>query len=196
MYRHLGFFRSAAAPRFEGRERLLFLLRLEPTVAARVETVAKGVQAEHGLRSTLRPNELLHVTLDHLGDYSELNDDLIESAIAAGDQVHGCAFEMVCDRVGTLMGEGRSAVVLHAKKPFGEVGRLRESLKTALVASGLPSRATFNPHVTMFYDYLAVPDQRVEPVSWTVRGFQLVHSWLGRTRYDVLASWTLGTGPF
>jgi 2'-5' RNA ligase len=37
-----------------------------------------------------------------------------------------------------------------------------------------------------------VPEQKIEPVEWTVREIVLVHSLLGRTEHRPLARWTLG----
>ncbi|MNL66559.1 hypothetical protein D3C87_1910460 [compost metagenome] len=51
---------------------------------------------------------------------------------------------------------------------------------------------SFTPHVTMLYDRRLVAEQGIEPVRWTVGGFTLIHSLLGRTEHIPLARWTLG----
>jgi 2'-5' RNA ligase len=44
----------------------------------------------------------------------------------------------------------------------------------------------------MLYDRNLIPEQVIEPVRWTVGGFTLVHSRLGRTEHIPLGRWTLG----
>lgn len=34
-------------------------------------------------------------------------------------------------------------------------------------------------------------DAIIEPIAWTVNEFILIHSWLGKTRYDVMGRWSL-----
>ncbi len=48
------------------------------------------------------------------------------------------------------------------------------------------------PHVTMLYDRRLVAEQTIEPVRWTVGGFTLIHSLLGRTEHIPLGRWALG----
>jgi len=48
----------------------------------------------------------------------------------------------------------------------------------------------FTPHVTLFYDEQRVAEEFVEPVSWKVNEFVLVHSLVGSSRYIPLARWT------
>jgi 2'-5' RNA ligase len=46
----------------------------------------------------------------------------------------------------------------------------------------------FTPHVTLLYDRRNVEEQPIEPISWTVREFVLIHSMQGHTH---LARWPL-----
>ena len=57
---------------------------------------------------------------------------------------------------------------------------LQQRLSDAL--DGRPRKARpFTPHVTLLRDGYRVPEQRIEPIEWTVRELVLVHSLIGRT---------------
>lgn len=56
---------------------------------------------------------------------------------------------------------------------------------------GLRPSDTFVPHITMIYADKAIAPQAIEPVSWTVRDFALIHSERGLTRYNILERWPL-----
>lgn len=63
------------------------------------------------------------------------------------------------------------------------------------VLDGQPGKARpFTPHVILLRDNYRVPEQRIEPIEWTVREVVLVHSLLGRTTHRHLARWSLGDG--
>jgi 2'-5' RNA ligase len=60
----------------------------------------------------------------------------------------------------------------------------------AKVGLGCPVRH-YTPHVTLLYGDRLVADRPVDTVSWAVHEFVLVHSLLGRSRYNVLARFPL-----
>jgi len=67
---------------------------------------------------------------------------------------------------------------------------LQQRLSDAL--DGEPHRArSYTPHVTLLRDNHRVPEQRIEPIEWTVREVVLVHSLLGRTTHRHVARWPL-----
>ncbi len=49
----------------------------------------------------------------------------------------------------------------------------------------------YTPHMTLLYGDRTVDDEAVRPISWAVREFVLVHSLLGRSRYNILARFPL-----
>ena len=66
------------------------------------------------------------------------------------------------------------------------------ALGEALQHAAVPvPRGHFKPHVTLLYDRGGFAPRAVEPITWTVREFVLIHSWLGKTRYDELGRWPL-----
>jgi len=69
----------------------------------------------------------------------------------------------------------------------------QRDLGLAMARAGLGKLAdkSFTPHVTMLYDKRLVAEQAISPITWTVRGFTLIHSLLGRSEHVPLARWTL-----
>lgn len=53
---------------------------------------------------------------------------------------------------------------------------------------------SFEPHVTLLRDRTRVAklgERVIEPIGWTVRDFVLIHSFLGRGRYQFYGRWQL-----
>nr|WKF55557.1 RNA 2',3'-cyclic phosphodiesterase [Paraburkholderia busanensis] len=140
----------------------------------------------------------LHVTLQHLGNFAGgLPPARVEAAIRAAASVRVEPFTVEFDslvsfasrpRPGPLvLGGGDGVVRLHA---------LHDILVEALRSVGIEGRAgasvvPYTPHVTLAYGMPWVATRPIEPVSWNVREFVLMHSLLGRTRHVPLARWRL-----
>ncbi|MGE5152361.1 MAG: 2'-5' RNA ligase family protein, partial [Rhodospirillaceae bacterium] len=67
---------------------------------------------------------------------------------------------------------------------------LQQRLRDALDDTPRKARS-FTPHVTLLRDGQRVPEQRIEPIEWTVREIVLVHSLLGRAAHRHVARWSL-----
>jgi 2'-5' RNA ligase len=141
--------------------------------------------------------QLLHLTLCSFGRHEgpdERIDHLLNLVREACTHVAFPNFEARVDRV---MSFGRG----DEKKPIVAIGgegtrtliALHEALGAALDRAGLrvPSRGHFKPHVTLLYDHGFVGEHEVDPISWTVNDFTLIHSNIGKSRYDKLESWPL-----
>jgi 2'-5' RNA ligase len=71
---------------------------------------------------------------------------------------------------------------------------LQQGLVAELRRAGLriKTRDHFTPHLTLLYASGTVAPRAVQPVSWVVREFVLVHSQIGRNLpYQVLGRWPL-----
>lgn len=151
---------------------------------------------QYELAGRLRPLELLHVTLYYFGRFEgpdERVDRLINMTKEACAAVQYPAFEARFDQVMSFGKGGR-------KKPIVATGgagldalvAFQEALGHALELGGVAiPKGGFKPHVTLLYDRAEVEQHAVEPIAWTVREFSLIHSNIGESRYDVLASWPL-----
>lgn len=118
--------------------------------------------------------------------------DLVAGAADAAGAIAAASFEVTFDRAVSFLGRPRP-LVLCSEDDIPELIALQRALGHAIQTRGLGrARARYTPHVTMLYDERAVEDHAVEPVTWTVRDFVLVHSLRGLGRYTILGRWPLG----
>ena len=177
-------------------DRLLFLTYLAPDAAAQIAGRVPDFRGQHGLRGKAVPQNLLHVTLNHFGDFDGLPLDMVALAREAAETLAMAPFEVVFDRVASFKTQpGNYPFVLRGGGGLIKLLEFHQALVEAIRRTGsrIGKRAkpNFTPHVTMLYDGQAVAEQLVEPVTWVVREFALVHSLLGQTRHIVLDRWTL-----
>ena len=140
--------------------------------------------------------ELLHVTLNAVGDHPALPVALIDAARAAAERVRFEAFEARFDRIGSYTGS-RSAGGLIAMQ--GDTGvlaiiRLQRVLAEQMCRAGIGAyvrRSWFTPHVSLLYGARPVTQRLVPPVRWVARKLLLAHSEVGRSRHNVLGEWAL-----
>lgn len=130
-----------------------------------------------------------HITLHFLGGWPRRPDDIVDRARAAAASVDARAFHLVVDRAGGFAG---ARVGWLAPAPSSGLDALWKALQRALDAAALPYRTHggFSPHITVLRNARGrLPETQIEPVSWSVDSFALVHSHDGR--YDVIDRWTL-----
>lgn len=131
----------------------------------------------------------LHLTLHFLGGWPAFPDAAVEACRAAAASVQASAFHLVIDHAGHF---ARSRVGWLAPSGNSGLDALWSALGHALQEQGVDHRTTetFSPHVTVLRGLSArVDDTPIEPLSWPVDSFVLVHSHGGR--YDILERWAL-----
>lgn len=175
-------------------DRLFFGVFPPKPIRERIVELGEALKAREGLRGKVHQENRVHVTLFHFGDYVGLPNAIVEKAKAAAAALRFAPFETTFDRAESFSSQPRN-------RPFtlrGETGAvqliaMRQALATEMMKVGLAreARTGFTPHVTLLYDDKAVDAVAVEPVSWTVKDFVLVHSHLGQSRHDHLHSWPL-----
>ena len=117
-----------------------------------------------------------------------LTPGMVESVKASAETVAMPSFRVCFDRAESFK---NGALVLRGDDGTIGLDILQQRLSDAL--DGEPRKArSFTPHVTLLRDGHRVPEQRIEPIEWTVREVVLVHSLIGRTIHRHLARWTLG----
>ncbi len=174
------------------KERIFFACLPDAETAAKIYARAEAFKREHAFEGTLILPGHLHVTLFHLGDWAALPEEIVKLANEAAALVTAKPFEVAFPRAESfrnstgvfpfvLTGDAREWKTLHA------------SLCTGLKKIGLggATQGEFKPHVTLVYDKVRVKPLKIEPVSWTVREFVLVHSALGKTVHNHLGRWPL-----
>jgi 2'-5' RNA ligase len=178
----------SATPTTGGGHRLFFALWPDDAVRDALARAADSVPAfAHGRRLT---DAKLHLTLHFLGGWPQRADDVIARASAAAARVRARPFHLVVDHAGSFTGARAGWLA-----PQGNSGldALWSDLGRGLDDARVPRRSApqFVPHVTVRRDIRErLSDIPVQPISWSVDDFVLVHSHDGV--YDVLAHWPLG----
>jgi 2'-5' RNA ligase len=174
------------------KERIFFACLPDAQTAARIHAFAEARKREHGLEAALILPEHLHVTLFHLGDWGAFPEEVVRLAKEAAAQVETAPFDVAFTRAESF----RNRTGVHPFVLTGDIAPwqvLHAALGSALKRVGLggATQGEFRPHVTLAYDKLRIKPSAIEPVSWTVRDFALVHSLLGKTTHNHLGRWSL-----
>ena len=175
------------------KERIFLAALPDPATAARIYALAETLKREYGFTGNLILPEHLHVTLFHLGDWATLPEEIVNLASGAASQVHVPAFAVTFKRAQSFRNStGVCPFVLTSDKAQWQA--LHDVLRAALVNAGLggATRGEFLPHITLTYDKVRVKPHAIEPVTWTVTDFVLIHSVLGKTTHNHLGRWPLG----
>jgi 2'-5' RNA ligase len=169
-------------------DRLFFAVVPDQETAARIAEKARHLRISHGLTGKpLRP-EHFHVSLCPVYQGRGLSADIVEHARERAASVAMPSFRAGFDRAESFK---NGALVLRGDDGVIGLEILQQRLSDALDGSARPARP-FTPHVTLLRDGHRVPEQRIEPIEWSVRELVLVHSLLGRTSHRHIARWTLG----
>ena len=102
---------------------------------------------------------------------------------AGGHGAHG-ALDLVFDRASSFPG-ARPPWVLHCREAAGPLHQLWLALDLAMTGEGVRSDAglDFVPHVTMLrHADKPLPSCPIDPITWSVRDFALMHSQPGKPR--------------
>jgi 2'-5' RNA ligase len=168
-------------------DRLFLAVVPDEQTAARIGEKARHLRISHGLTGKgVRP-EHLHVTLCHVGDGIGLPVSIVDRVKERVASVAMPSFRVCFDRAESFK---NGALVLRGDDGTIGLEILQQRLNDALDEAPRKARA-FTPHVTLLRDSHRVPEQRIEPIEWTVREIVLVHSLLGRTTHRHIARWSL-----
>lgn len=176
------------------RDHHLFLAVMpDPDTAARIDGMGGRLRSEMRVRSRLLRPERLHITLHSLGGFAYLPEVIVSRACAAAATINVPAFGVTFDRVSSFNGRSGSwPLVLTGSTVADELLDFQRELGGALKAAGLrASRARFVPHLTLLYDKDRFGQRAIVPITWTVREFVLIDSWIGKTHYDIKGRWPL-----
>jgi RNA 2',3'-cyclic 3'-phosphodiesterase len=176
------------------KDRIFFACLPDEATARRIQGLADTLKREHGLAGAPILPEHLHVTLFHLGDWAVLPHEIVALASRAAAEVRVPPFEVAFTRAESFRNAtGVYPFVLTGDKEAAAWRGLHTALGDQLRRAGLggATQGEFKPHVTLLRDEKRVPPIKLEPVSWTVRDFVLVHSLLGRTTHIHLGRWAL-----
>ena len=175
-------------------------IRMRPEVTAQILDLARWLRGFHGLRGTLRPEEILHISLHGIGGGPLISNGLLCAVAEACERISLLAppFEVKFGRTVSFGGPAKSRPLVltqQKKDENADLVRFHLMLGTALRSCGLPIRTSFMPHVTLLYGDDA-PELPVERISWRVEEFELIRSHIGATHYDSLGRWRLRGDDF
>jgi 2'-5' RNA ligase len=174
-------------------DRLFFAIFPDPTAAIDIGQRAETLVGMHKLNGRPLALDRFHITLHHLGDHAGVRRDIVSMAGEAAETITASPFEVMFDRAGSFHNGGNNPLVLQGGEGLEALKAFQRGLGLAMVRAGLGKLTdkSFTPHVTMLYDKQLIAEHAVAPIRWTVGGFSLIHSRLGRTEHIPLASWTL-----
>jgi RNA 2',3'-cyclic 3'-phosphodiesterase len=187
---------SLAAQRGSGAEthRLFFALMPQDSVRQHMHQRAEWVRDRHPeLRARWVKPERFHATLNFLGDYPALADEVVAKAIAAANGVCASSFDWTLDYVASFRGREPPCIMRCSSVPDSLLALWRD-LGAALVQVSLHKQAErqYTPHVTLAYARHALPEPiLIEPITWYVDRFVLIHNVVGKGSYRILGEWPL-----
>lgn len=147
------------------------------------------MREERRSREPLIKTDHLHVTQHFVGDFPELRPSLVDDLRRAAASVAIKRFEITFTYAMSFAGSG--AFVLRCCPEQERVLELQPALKAALAKVGIRPKYSPDPHMTLFYDQNLTPRFEIEPISWPVNEFVLIHSRINQTRHITLGSWPL-----
>jgi RNA 2',3'-cyclic 3'-phosphodiesterase len=171
-------------------DRLYLAIFPDSGYAARFETFAARHMAARGMEGRPVEASRLHVTLFHLGDYTELPPGLADQAAGALAQLACEPFTIRFDQIGSFgHRQAHGDFVLSSSDGNEALHAMHKQLAAHLRAAALGAHAkgSFTPHMTLAYNKPATPFQQIEPVLWPAHEVVLIHSLLGKTRHIRLA---------
>ncbi|MER8444068.1 2'-5' RNA ligase [Mesorhizobium sp. M1066] len=171
-------------------DRLFFCHLMEGAIADPIALQATTWRQELGLKGKIVAN---HISLVGLGDHDGLPEGLVELAHHIGSMIVAKPFDVSFDR---LCAFGGGALVLRNSDGNPSLQEFWRNLTAVISDSPLKLFLTksIEPHVTLLRDKVGVPkirERAIDRISWTVRDFALVQSFIQEGRYEVPYRWQL-----
>ncbi|GLQ90239.1 RNA 2',3'-cyclic phosphodiesterase [Dyella flagellata] len=167
-------------------DRLYLAIFPDPAYAARFEAFAAKHLAARRIEGKPVQASRLHLTLFHLGDFTELPPGLATQAAEALTHLEVEPFSIRFDQIGSFSNRSSHGdFVLTSSDGNEALLALHRQLAMHLNAAALNAytKGSFTPHMTLAYNKPTVPVQQIEPVVWPAHEVVLVHSLLGKTRH-------------
>ena len=161
--------------------RLFFAIRPPPDRTTQIGGLRDAVRE----RGSVVSDERLHVSLFVFDDYPALPAGLADGAIAAASGVVAAPFYILFEQLVA----GKGSTLLSPSEPLPALIAFQERLAAALADGALAPRRrwSFRPHITLFYGNRCAAAESIEPISWLVKEFVLIHSHVGERRHVTLA---------
>tara|TARA_R110000851_G_scaffold267997_1_gene420565 strand:- start:464 stop:1012 length:549 start_codon:yes stop_codon:yes gene_type:complete len=174
---------------------LFFGVMIPPTESGQFAACYHSFQRIY--RFTNRPigPDRMHMSLCSVYSGDDLGEQDIRTAIRAGDAIRFGPFPVTFDRALTYRNtKSKMPFVLAAPDSADPVNGLRFQLGreySKLSGSIGYRQRPIQPHVTLVWDQISVPENSIEPLTIIVQEFALVRSYIGFGKYDILNRWPL-----
>lgn len=170
-----------------------FAVMPPPPAAEEIATRRHEVCIQHRLDGKPMAPDRLHVSLHNIGDprTRPMTIELAQQAATRAAQIT-LPFEVKFDlmaRFGGRFNGHALALCSKARQPGMEA--LSSNLANMLTEYSFPVRSgkKLNAHVTTMYGDTPETPIAVPPVTWTVKEFVLLESFVGKSRYRELGRW-------
>jgi 2'-5' RNA ligase len=188
-------FMAGQPPRPRYRERLFLGIFPDEVTANAIGRFSGRFSTEIGLTGERLKALRLHTSLIHVSDRKRLRSRDSFAAELAANAVGISPFELTFSHMGSFRGmpkKGRPLqhpLVLLADK--GPIMDLYNTLGSGLRKYRFRIPEEFRPHLTLSYNEQFVPTRAIDPITFQVTEFALIHSELWLTKYNILRTWTL-----
>ncbi|MFT3857360.1 MAG: RNA 2',3'-cyclic phosphodiesterase [Aquabacterium sp.] len=175
-------------------DRLFFALMPDAPAASQAEGWAQRMGAERGLKLRRGAREKFHITLFHVGDFVGWPQAVVDEACRVAAQVHAAPFEVCLNRLGSFAGSAHRRPYVLLCTEAAALNAFQAHLHARLIAAGLTQgrqHVPYTPHLTLLYGREPLAERSVAPLSWTVREFVLIRSFIGQGRHEHLGRWPL-----
>jgi RNA 2',3'-cyclic 3'-phosphodiesterase len=171
--------------------KVFFGIRPPGAIAPAIAQLGTALATQYG-GAPLQPDKL-HVSLNGVGAYATVPDDIIDRANTIFASVTAAPFDVAFDRL-LSWGRGQNRyTVLRCTTGEQELKALYAVICTAMTRGGLTLNKTFGiPHMTVFYGNAVLAEPRLpQPFAWRVDRFYLIYSIHGTGRHELRGEWPL-----
>jgi 2'-5' RNA ligase len=178
----------------EKRFNLFFALFPDLEATEKIDQLAWRLCDVHHLKDRPLRTNLFHISLQSLGKYKRLPNNLVENAGRAAASIEAKPFNVTFGKVESFdIKSDRFPLVLFCSEGLAALQQFQQELGIALKHEDLGRFAAFHftPHMTLLYGDRTIEEHPVGPIGWRVKEFALVLSHFGESRYDILGQWPL-----
>jgi 2'-5' RNA ligase len=172
-----------------GKHVLYFALQPPPEAQAQALALANAARGKHRLSAKPVPPERLHVSLNNVGAFKRPPGPVVDKALEAVEAISARPFVVQFNRMGSWgVGDGERPMVLWGDEGVIGVNALYSTIHKAMRRLDMAPRreAEIAPHMTLLRDRIEIPETFIEPVSWAVDAFVLIHAIHGEGRFEVV----------
>ncbi|MEQ9507262.1 MAG: hypothetical protein RLO80_13470 [Hyphomonas sp.] len=170
---------------------LFFAILVPSPLEEDISNLFENLKQRYRVRKTQIPAPRLHVTLFGVFAGDSLPQRIVELSRLVGGAIRFVEFDLVLSRILSFRNtQTEKPLVLVADANSARlvnrlVGQIGEAF-TALSGLQTPRTRPITPHLTLVWHRITVPEQPIAPVKLPVSEIALIHSHVGKSKYDVL----------